>query len=181
MKIGHVLFVCTALVLAGLSPAAAGSGQGGAGLAVPAAEDVILTVRGAIAHSNGQDDDGPVARLDMAMLQALPVTEFATSTVWTEGVIRFSGVLLRDLLDHLGAEGAVLHATAIDGYQISMPLADLRDDGPILAYLRDGKPMPLRDKGPLWKVYPFDTNPDFRNETHYARSIWQLQTIDIDR
>lgn len=157
------------------------SSESAGGLPAPASENVVLTLRGAISVTNGQDDSGPLAAFDMAMLQALPATEFATSTVWTDGVSTYSGVLLRDLLEHVGGDGRMLHATAIDGYRISMALSDLHEDGPIIAYLRDGAAMPVRDKGPLWVIYPFDSNPDYRNETNYARSIWQLEQIEIER
>ena len=53
--------------------------------------DVILTVSGAIANSNG---DG-LARFDMALLDGLPRHSFATSTIWTEGVNTYEGVLLK--------------------------------------------------------------------------------------
>ena len=39
--------------------------------------------------------------------------------------------------------------------------------------------MSLRDKGPLWIVYPFDSNPSYSTEVTYARSIWQLDRIEV--
>ncbi|WP_296762669.1 hypothetical protein [Sediminimonas sp.] len=41
--------------------------------------------------------------------------------------------------------------------------------------------MTLRDKGPVWLLYPFDSAPRFRTELHYARSVWQLDRIEIAR
>lgn len=146
-----------------------------AALAAPRG-DVLLSVRGAIARTNG---DG-VAEFDIDMLKSLPVTEFATSTVWTDGVSVYTGVLLRDLLAYLGADGARLVASAIDGYQVVIPIDELHDDGPILAYLRDGAPMPVRDRGRLWVIYPYDGNSDFRNDTTYARSIWQVILLEVE-
>jgi hypothetical protein len=163
------------LLLAGLALARTAGAEAEA-LAVPEGK-VILSVSGSIGRTNA---DG-TAQLDRAMLEALPRTEFATSTVWTEGVSTYSGVLLRDLLDMLGADGTRIVASAIDGYQVVIPIAELKEDGPILAFLRDGQPMPVRERGPLWLIYPFDDNPAFRNETTYARSIWQLTLIDVER
>ena len=156
-----------------------------AGLALAAAADplpepegaVVLVVGGAIGRGNG---DG-TARFDLDMLKSLPRTEFATSTVWTEGVSTYSGVLLRDLLDAVAADGSRLVAHAIDGYQTVIPLDELHPDGPIVAFLRDGAPMSVRARGPLWVIYPFDDNPAYRNDTTYGRSIWQLTRIDIER
>ena len=39
--------------------------------------------------------------------------------------------------------------------------------------------MTLRDKGPLWVIYPFDDDPRYRSETVYFRSIWQLNRIIV--
>jgi hypothetical protein len=39
--------------------------------------------------------------------------------------------------------------------------------------------MPLRDKGPLWIVFPFDSATEFQRESIYARSIWQLNRIAV--
>lgn len=156
--------------------AGAATHTGSEPLASPEGE-VVLTVTGHIGRTNA---DG-AARFDRAMLEAMPRTEFATSTVWTDGVSTYSGVLLRDLLDMLAADGTRIVASAIDGYQVVIPIAELKDDGPILAFLRDGRPMPVRDRGPLWVIYPYDDNPAFRNETTYARSIWQLTLIEVER
>ncbi|MEZ5911450.1 MAG: hypothetical protein R3D84_03795 [Paracoccaceae bacterium] len=71
-------------------------------LARPSGE-VILTISGRIGNAN--TDEGSAA-FDLAMLQALPAATIQTSTVWTEGVQDFSGVLLRDLLTAVGAEEA---------------------------------------------------------------------------
>ena len=52
-----------------------------------------------------------------------------------------------------------------------------RDGGPIIAYERNGKEMSVRSKGPLWIVYPYDSNPSYKTEAIYSRSIWQLEGI----
>jgi len=53
------------------------------------------------------------------------------------------------------------------------------EDGPLLAYLRNGETMSVRDKGPVWLIFPFDDEPKFQNEEYYSRSIWQLDQIEI--
>jgi len=137
--------------------------------------DVILTVSGAIANTNG---DG-LARLDMALLDSLPRHSFATSTIWTEGVDTFEGVLLTDLLAALGATGTNIMAKALNDYEIAFPVADATAEGPMLAYRMNGKPMSIREKGPIWMVFPYDDVEAFRTEQTYARSIWQLDRIDV--
>jgi hypothetical protein len=137
--------------------------------------DVILTVSGAIANTN---DDG-LARLDMALLDGLPQHSFATSTIWTEGVDTYEGVLLSDLLAALGATGTEVVAKALNDYEIAFPSAEATSEGPLLAYRTNGKPMSVRDKGPIWMIFPYDTVEAFRTEQTYARSIWQLDRITV--
>lgn len=143
---------------------------------LPAPEgEVILTVSGDIAATN----DGDTATFDLAMLESLGVTEFETSTIWTEAGQRFEGVELADLMAALGVEDGTLRATAINDYTVEIPITDAVEGGPILAYRRDGREMSIRDKGPLWVVYPFDADADYRTEVIYARSIWQLDRIEV--
>jgi len=137
--------------------------------------EVILTMSGAIGTTNG---DG-VLTLDAELFATLPQHSFTTGTIWTEGTATYTGVLLRDLLAAAGATGATVKLTALNDYQIEMPAADALGDGPLLANLSDGQPMPLRDKGPIWLIYPYDTVAGFRTEQTYARSIWQLNRIEV--
>ena len=44
----------------------------------------------------------------------------------------------------------------------------------------DGKPMSVRDKGPLFIVFPFDENPALRSELYYGRSAWQVKSITVE-
>ncbi|MCA3511648.1 MAG: molybdopterin-dependent oxidoreductase [Rhodobacter sp.] len=159
------------MVAAALFPAAAARAD-----SLPAPQgEVILTVSGAITNTN---DDG-VARLDMALLDGLPRNSFATSTIWTEGVDTYEGVLLTDLLDALGATGTNVLAKALNDYEITFPVADVTDEGPLLAYRTNGKPMSIREKGPIWMIFPYDDVEAFRTEQTYARSIWQLDRIVV--
>jgi hypothetical protein len=136
------------------------------------AGDVLLTVTGAIAS------DKP-ATFDRDALSDLPRAQFTTSTVWTAGRIRFAGVRLRDLMDAVGAHGATLHAVGLNDYAIDLPMSDAAADGPIIAYEMNGKPMSVREKGPLWIVYPYDSDVRFRTEITYGRSVWQLVRIEV--
>ena len=136
--------------------------------------EVLLTVTGNLETTNA---DGAAA-FDLEMLEALPKTEFSTTTVWTEGMQDFEGVSLQTLSELLGVEGENLHATAVNDYGINIPTDSIAKDGPIVAYRMNGKTMSLRDKGPLWIVYPYDSSPDLRSEVIYSRSIWQLDRIE---
>ena len=136
---------------------------------------VVLTVTGQIAAKNTETG----LALDAEQLATLPQTSFTTTTTWTDGPQTFQGVLLKDLIAALGATGSTISLRAANDYSIIMPMADVKEDGPMLAYLMNGKPMSLRDKGPIWMVYPYDLNEAFRTEETYSRSIWQLVLIDF--
>ncbi len=135
--------------------------------------DVILTVSGKIAVTNA----GETAEFDLDMLKQLPATVFSTGTTWTDGVHEFTGVSLLVMTERLGIEASALQATAINDYAIDVPMTDAVEGGPILAYLMDGEPMSVRDKGPIWLIYPFDSNPEYQTEVIYSRSIWQLSRL----
>jgi hypothetical protein len=144
-------------------------------LAAPSG-DAILTVSGNITVTN----QGETAVLDRAMLEAMPQVSFKTKTIWTEGEIEFTGILLSDLLRKLGIENGTLKATAINDYAVDIPVVDALQEPAIIAYLIDGKPMSVREKGPLWIVYPYDSNKKFQAEVYYSRSIWQLDRLVVE-
>lgn len=141
----------------------------------PPQGEVIVTVQGAITAKNAPE--GLV--LDLNQLKSLPQHSFTTSTIWTEGKPTFQGILLKDLMEAVGAYGTSVTITALDDYANTLPITDAKDDGPLLAYLMDGKTMSVREKGPLWLIYPFDQNADYRNEEVYAHSIWQIARIEF--
>jgi hypothetical protein len=135
----------------------------------------ILTVTGAISVKN----DGETAVIDLAMLEAMGAVTLETSTLWTEGVQSFRGVPLNVLLERLGAEGETIAATALNDYTVEIPASDAVEGGPILAFEANGKPLSVRDKGPLWVVYPYDSGAEYQTEVIYARSIWQVARMEI--
>mgnify|MGYP002332084658 CR=1 FL=1 len=120
-------------------------------------------------------------QMTLDQLQALAADSFETATIWTTGPQSFTGVPLADLLAQFdmtaATSGVTLEARAVNDYMVEIPLSDAAVDGPIIAYLRNGKTMSLRGKGPLWLVYPYDSNPAYRTEAVYSRSIWQLDRL----
>ncbi len=141
----------------------------------PPTEAVVLTVQGRVRTQNL----GANAAFDMAMLAALPQHRFATRTPWYAKAREFGGPLLRDVLAAAGAHGATLRLKALNDYQVDMPWDDAQRHDVMLARLLDGRPMSVRDKGPLMVIYPFDTRPELRSAVYYSRSAWQLHTIEV--
>jgi hypothetical protein len=142
------------------------------GLASPT-DAIVLTISGAIAVTNSAE----TATFDIGLLQTLPQTTYQTTTIWTEGPQEFTGVLLSDLIEAVGGSAASVQAAAINDYAVEIPGSDVTQDGALVAYLLNGSPMSVRDKGPLWIVYPYDTNPEYQSEVTYSRSIWQLDRL----
>ncbi|KIN64487.1 Oxidoreductase, molybdopterin binding [Sulfitobacter noctilucicola] len=132
------------------------------------ASDTVLT----LTH------EGREQTFDLAALEALGTETIETTTIWTEGTQTFEGVSLARLAEEVGVEGGTLLATAINDYTVEIPVTDAVEGGPIVATRMNGKVMSLRDKGPLWVVYPYDANADYRSEVIYSRSIWQLDRIE---
>ena len=126
--------------------------------------------------ANG-DASEHVAAYGIEDLKAMPTTVVRTQTIWTDGVQEFTGVLLADLLNQLGISGGMLDAVAINDYLVEIPVSDAIEGGPIIAYMRNGALMSVRDKGPLWVIYPYDSNLDYQRAEIYARSIWQLNHL----
>ena len=95
-------------------------------------------------------------------------------------MVAFEGPLARDVLERLGASGSRIRAIAINDYVVEIPVSDLLEHRVILAMRRDGKPMSVRDKGPLWIIYPWSDEPALKTEIHHSRSIWQLKQLVVE-
>jgi len=134
---------------------------------------VLLSISGQISAAGSQTE------FDLAMLDALPQHSFSTSTPWFKTPRKFSGPLLRDVLAAVGAKGSLLHAVALNNYKVEIPAEDAARYTVLLATRMDDQTMPVRDKGPLFIVYPYDDSADLRSERFYSRSAWQLRKIEV--
>jgi len=143
-------------------------------LPVPAGK-VILTISGKIAVDNG----GGTAMFDREMLEAMGLVSFTTTTPWHSAPVTFEGVPLDKLMAAVGANGDHITALALNDYSTDIPIADFAAYHTILALKRDGEYMPVKDKGPLFIVYPFDSNPELKHQIFYSRSAWQLSRIVV--
>ena len=140
---------------------------------------VILTIAAQPPGSLGNVNPAGVADFDEAMLDALPEAKIVTATPWSEGVHAYTGPRLADVLAIVGAQGSALTVAALNDYAITVPVKDAAAYGAILARRMDGRPLTVRDKGPLFLVYPFDSTPDLRNDSFYARAVWQIRSITV--
>ncbi len=144
------------------------------GMATPALGQDVMPLQ-----VTTSDNDATVIELSLEALDTLEQVTFSTTTIWTDGDVQFSGVPLKALLADLEVDGKSLEMVALNDYAVTMPVADLEDGAPILATRMDGETMSVRDKGPYWVVFPYDSDPKYNTETNYARSIWQLNRLRV--
>lgn len=144
-------------------------------LPVPTGE-VVLTVSGQIQNTNMDD----TAQFDRQMLEDLGLVEIITHTPWRAGEMTFSGVPLEALLRMVGAEGKTITAIALDDYQSEIPFSDAWNTGMILALKLNGHDISVRNKGPIFMIYPYDSWEGYHTQTYYSRSVWQLTQLIIE-
>lgn len=142
----------------------------------PASGKVVLTISGRIAERNA----GAQAKLDMLMIEQLPQKSFTTLTPWSKKAIKFSGPLLRDLLALVKADGSQITAVALNDYKVIIPLDDVLRYDVLVATRMDDQPMPVRTRGPLFVIYPFDSHPHLQSTRYHERSIWQLKALELN-
>lgn len=136
---------------------------------------VVLIITGKLQRSDGKTQ----VSYDMATLARFKQYSYTTHTPWYQSARQFTGPLLRDVLADAGANGSTLRATALNDYRVTLPVEDTLKYEVLVARLIDGRAISVRDKGPLFIIYPFDANEELRNVVHYSRSAWQLKTIEV--
>jgi hypothetical protein len=138
-----------------------------------AADKPILTISGKISAGEG------TVKFDRAALEAIGMVTIETNTPWYKGPVKFEGVRLDKLMQAVGASGDRVQAIALNDYSSEIPIEDFAKHQVILALKRDGEYMPVRDKGPLFVVYPYDSNPELRSQKFYSRSVWQVARLIV--
>ncbi|WP_421522017.1 oxidoreductase [Ochrobactrum quorumnocens] len=144
-------------------------------LAKPAGKP-ILVISGKITNTNV----GETAQFDRDMLEALGLQTVETANPWYDGRVRFEGVSIDKLMRLVGAEGTKVTAVALNDYVSSLPMEDFKKFNVILAMKRDGTYMAVRDKGPLFIIYPYDSDPQLQTQTYYTRSAWQVAKLIVE-
>ena len=135
----------------------------------------ILVIEGNISVTNGNG----VASFDRDMLEALGVTSIETTTPWFTGLVKFEGVPLHKIMELVGADGKEVVAVALNDYKTTIPTEDFAKHNVLLALKRDGQYMAVSDKGPLFIVYPYDSDPELQSQKFYSRSVWQLARLIV--
>lgn len=147
-----------------------------AGELAPPSGKVLLVVSGNVGNPNVEDE----AHFDRDMLEGLGQTEVRTSTPWTDGQPIFKGVLIRDILAAAAASGETVRATALNDYSVEIPTADFARYDVIAALRKDDVYLKVRNKGPLWIIYPRDEFANLQDSNEDYKWIWQLKTLVVE-
>lgn len=134
-----------------------------------------LLIEGAISREDG----GPLY-LDMETLKTLQPHSISTTTVVTDGVLTFEGVLMRSVLNYVGAHGATVTASALNGYKVDIPIKDFTNFDVLLAWSVNGARLKSDDKGPFWIVYPRDQHDVLQDIRYDYRWVWQLISLQVN-
>lgn len=146
-------------------------------VATPAfAGQPVYSVTGAIAS-----EQGAVRALAAEDFEKIGMTEIKTKVLTMgDGEHVVKGVLARDLLNYVGAKGDNMKITALDGYQIDVPVEDIKTYDVVVATEIDGKALSVREKGPAWLIYPVSGHKELDDTVYESRSVWQIKTIEFN-
>ena len=142
---------------------------------VPPEQAPILTISGKVIASDAEAG----LTFGRSDLEAMGTVSFETNTPWYKQSVKFEGVRLDKLMQKVGASGQRVVALALNDYSTEIPIEDFAKYHPILAFKRDGEYMPVRDKGPLFIVYPYDSDPELKSQKFYSRSAWQVNRLIV--
>lgn len=146
---------------------------GVASVRVLAADDAVLTI---INHGAG----GVVEKTEFTLhdISALNQKTIVTTTPWTDGAQEFVGVACNGVLENIRRDVGEYVAKALNDYSVTIPAPALNDDACLIAVKRNGELMSVREKGPLWIVFPYDEDEKFESSAYQSYSIWSLSSIE---
>ena len=142
---------------------------------LPQAEP-ILTVTGKVGAMNGQDE----LLMDRTTIEQSGLVEYTVTDPFEERAIRYQGVLMRDLLAlwQVAEDAKTVELTALNDYQITIPIADFHQYPVLFALQADGVYMQPDYRGPAMLVYPVD---QYQIDLVAVERnwIWQIKAIKI--
>ncbi len=142
------------------------------GSAATAGEDVYLSLTNV--------SDGTVVNLTEDDLLAMEQFTVLTENEFVDGLAEFTGPLARDVIEFLNASDiGMLKLTAVNDYAVEVPMSDILEYDVIFAMAQNGTRFSVRDKGPIWVIYPMTENEELQDRVYNDRLIWQLVKVDV--
>ncbi|WP_419909064.1 molybdopterin-dependent oxidoreductase [Hoeflea sp.] len=129
---------------------------------------------GLFAHHGIAFDKG--YQLSREDLSALPQTNYEDDIPRAEGT--YSGPLLTDLLDRVGASGNHLVITGLDGFGAEFDLTVVDQHQPIIAIAVDGEPLSVGELGPAKLVFPKTGDAELDKELR-SKGVWALFHVAV--
>ena len=137
-----------------------------------AQENVLLTV--------SNSSQSVIVELTEEDLLAMDQFSVFTENGFVDGLVEFTGPLARDVVALLdGAEVETLTLTAVNDYSVDIPMSDMLDYDVIFALTQNGERLSVRDKGPIWVIYPMTDNVELQDRVYNDRLIWQLVKVNV--
>lgn len=122
---------------------------------------------------------GDHLRLSMQALSHMGEARIEAVTPWTEGTVVFEGTPLARLAEMAGAAHGMVQITALNNYQVELALDELVAEEALLAQRMNGVRLEVRDKGPLWLVFPSAAHPALAQAENVHKWIWQVSRIEF--
>lgn len=138
--------------------------------------EAILTVLGKVGTTN--QDTGIV--MDLPTVESIGLVEYTVEDPFEKEERTFTGVLMRDLLDvwQVPSDATSLNVTALNDFQIDIPINLVRDYPVIFALQQDGEYMTSDYRGPAMLVFPYDHYDfDIGTDSYW---VWQIKTITVE-
>jgi len=148
-----------------------------AGDSIPTPQgETILTVSGKIGTTN-QDD---LIVMDRETIESAGLVEYDVHDPFEDRPVLFRGVLMSDLLPlwQVADDATTARLTALNDYQIDVPISEFSAYPVLFALQADGAYMEVNYRGPAMLVYPLDDyNIDIASNKR--RWIWQIKSIEL--
>lgn len=159
-----------------------------------ASAEPILTVTGKIqAVQTEADCEGnapcsttqPLPRsilMDETSLQSVGMVEYDVEDPFEGGTNTFKGVLFRDLLLlwQVEPDATQLTITALNDYEVQVPIALLKSYPVMLALQQNSQPMTRDYRGPAMLVAPHTQYPAVKELANQQYWVWQIATIHVE-
>lgn len=135
---------------------------------------VVLTVH--VPRPGGGES---TLRFDVDALERLGTARYRSRNRWYPHPVTYEGVLGSVFLDYVHPPAGLnsMKLRALNDYVVHIPVSDFRRWPVLLATRLDGRRMPVREKGPIWVVYPSHLFPELAGPLHEDKWIWQLTEI----
>ncbi len=124
----------------------------------------------------------PTLELDQATVNAVGLVEYSTQDPFELKEATFRGVLMRDLLElwQVSPEATHLTFTALNDYQVKIPIELLRNYPIMLAQFQNGEPMQADYRGPAMLITPHTQFKSVKELAQLEYWIWQIVKVHAE-